>query len=74
MKLTLACRDIGLDCDYVSHGEFYFELTADAAVHFQEAHGYTEEQVDSPETIEKIKAAVKQSQNSKYPRKAFFPH
>ncbi len=60
MKLTLACKDLGLNCDYVAHGEFFFELMTDEERHGKDIHGFTEEDIHSPEMTEKIKAAVKQ--------------
>ncbi len=36
------------------------ELMADAGPHGKKVHGYTDEQLNSPEMMEKVKAAVKQ--------------
>ncbi len=60
MGLKLACRDIGIDCSYVSRGENMEKLMEDAGPHGKEVHGYTDEQLNSPEMMEKVKAAVKQ--------------
>ncbi len=60
MGLKLACQDMGLNCSYVSRGENMEELMADAGPHGKKVHGYTDEQLNSPEMMEKVKAAVKQ--------------
>lgn len=60
MALTLACRDVGVDCDYVARGETMEELMAAAARHGKEVHGYTDEQINDPKMAEAIKAAVRQ--------------
>jgi len=60
MALTLACRDVGVDCDHVSRGETMEELMAAAARHGKEVHGYTDEQIKDPKMAEAIKAAVRQ--------------
>jgi len=59
MAKTLACRDMGVDCPYVSRGETEEELMADATKHVKEAHGYTDEQLKDPELMKKVKAAIK---------------
>lgn len=61
MGLKLACRDLGYDCSYVARGETMEELMTDGAKHGKEVHGYTDEQLNDPKTLEKIKAAVKQA-------------
>jgi len=60
MGLTLACKDMGLDCPYVAKGENMEELMADGGKHGKQVHGYTDEQLNSPEMKAKIKAAIKQ--------------
>jgi len=59
MAKTLACRDVGVDCPYVAHGETEEELMAAVAKHGKEVHGYTEEQLKDPEMMKKVKAAIK---------------
>ncbi|GAG65512.1 unnamed protein product [marine sediment metagenome] len=59
MAKTMACRDVGVDCSYVAHGETEEELMADIAKHGKEVHGYTEEQLEDPEMMKKVKAAIK---------------
>ncbi len=64
MGLTLACRDLDpkSNCPYVARGETMEEVMADGGKHAKEVHGYTDEQLNSPEFMEKAKAAVKQEQ------------
>ncbi len=59
MAKTMACRDVGVDCPYVAHGETEEELMADITKHGKEVHGYTEEQLEDPEMMKKVKAAIK---------------
>ena len=60
MGYKFACRDIGVDCPHVASGETEEEVMADAVKHGKEVHGYTEEQLNDPEMMKKIKAAIKQ--------------
>ena len=60
MGLKLACKDLGTDCSYVARGETAEEVMADGGKHAKEVHGYTDEQLSSPEFKEKAKAAVTQ--------------
>jgi len=59
MAMTFACRDVGTDCPYVARGETEEELMADIVKHGKEVHGYTDEQLNDPEMVKKIKAAIK---------------
>ncbi len=59
MAKTLACRDVGIDCPYVSRGETEEELMANVTKHGKEVHGYTDEQLEDPEMMKKVKAAIK---------------
>ena len=61
MAYTLACRDAGVDCPYVARGETTEEVLADASKHLKEAHGYSDEKVNDPKTIEEAKALIKQA-------------
>jgi len=60
MGLKLACQDLGIACPYVARGETMEELMADMGPHAKEVHGYTDEQLKDPKTLEAVKAAVKQ--------------
>lgn len=59
MVMTFACRDVGTDCPYVARGETEEELMADIVKHGKEVHGYTDEQLNDPEMVKKVKAAIK---------------
>jgi predicted small metal-binding protein len=56
MAKTLACRDLGLDCDFIAMGEDADEVLASAADHAEEAHGIN---VMPPELLEEARAAIK---------------
>ena len=60
MGLKLACQDLGTTCPFVAHGETMEELTVNAGKHAKDVHGYTDEQLNTPEMQEKIKAAIKE--------------
>jgi len=59
MAMTLACKDLDSDCDHVARGETKEELMADAGKHAKEVHKYTDEQLQDPDMVKKIEAAVK---------------
>ena len=59
MAMTLACKDLGVDCPHVAHGENEGELMANAGKHAKQVHNYTDEQLSNPEMVKKIKAAIK---------------
>ena len=59
MAMTLACLDTGTDCPYVARSETENELMADIVKHAKEVHGYTDEQLNDPKMIEKVKAVIK---------------
>lgn len=61
MPFSLACRDAGVDCPYVAGGETIEEVLEDAKKHAKEVHGYTDEQANDPEFIEKSTAVIKQT-------------
>ena len=59
MAYTLACKDAGVDCPYVAHGETEDELLLEATKHVKEKHGYTDEQLNDPKFIEETKKVIK---------------
>lgn len=61
MALQFACRDVGVACDFIAKGETEEELLEQAAKHAKEVHGYTDEQLNDPEMMKKVKSAVKQA-------------
>ena len=62
MGLTLACKDLDpkSNCPYIAKGETMEEVIADGGKHAKEVHSYKDEVLNSPEFMEKAKAAVKQ--------------
>ena len=61
MAYTLACKDAGVDCPYVSRGETMEQLLEDATTHVKEVHGYTDEQLNDPKFMDEVKALIKQT-------------
>ena len=59
MVLTFACRDVGVDCDYVVRGNNEEELMANMAKHAKAVHDFTDEQLKDPEMMKKAKAVIK---------------
>ncbi|WMW21647.1 DUF1059 domain-containing protein [Methanolobus mangrovi] len=60
MTYTLACKDMGVACPFVAKGETIDEMMEVAVKHVKEEHGYTDEQLNDPETQKEIKAAIKE--------------
>jgi len=61
--LSVSCREVGVDCDYVGKGETENELMDNLIEHAITDHGYTREDVLKPEMQEKIKEGEKVSFN-----------
>jgi predicted small metal-binding protein len=55
---TLKCEDLGTECPYIGFGDTEEDLITDVVVHAKEAHGLTEEQLNSPEFKNRIQAAM----------------
>lgn len=55
MAKVLTCREVGMDCDFVARGNSEEEILAQAAVHAQKDHGFTD---IPPEVLEKVKASI----------------
>jgi predicted small metal-binding protein len=53
--LTVSCREVGVDCDYVAKGETEEEIMKNAGEHAVKDHGYKEEDIMTPEMKEKNK-------------------
>ena len=60
MTYTLACSDTGIKCPYVARGKTMDELWTDAGQHAKSIHSYTDEQLNDPEMLKKLKAVIKQ--------------
>ena len=61
MAFTLACKDFGVSCPYVAHGETEEEVLQDVSKHAKEVHSYTDEQVNDPKFIEQAKKLIKKA-------------
>lgn len=59
MAVTLACKDMGVECPFVARGETEEEMMAEMGKHAKEVHGYTDEQLNDPAMMEKVKAMIK---------------
>ena len=49
MMLTVSCREVGMDCDYVCKGETEEEIMKNAEGHAMKDHGYKPEDLMTPE-------------------------
>jgi len=56
MALSLACKDVGPNCDFKAHAATEEELLKKVAQHAKEAHGMPS--ID-PATMAKVKGAIK---------------
>lgn len=58
---SITCRDVGQNCDCVVQGGTEEELMKNAAEHAVKDHGYTEQDIMTPEMKEKIKSHMRKS-------------
>lgn len=56
--MKLKCSDLGTTCPFVAQGDNMEELMETMGKHAKEVHGYTDEQLQDPEMIATIKAAI----------------
>lgn len=61
MMLTVSCREVGMDCDYVCKGETEEDIMKNAEGHAMKDHGYKPEDLMTPELREKIRSHIKRS-------------
>ncbi len=62
MAYTLACRDAGMTtCPFVARGKTKEEVLAKMAKHAKEVHRYTDEQLNDPKMVERMKAIIKEA-------------
>ncbi len=52
--LTVSCRDVGMDCDYICKGETEEEIMKNAEQHAVQDHHYKAEDIMTPELQQKI--------------------
>lgn len=55
----MACKDLGVDCGYTAYGNTEQELMSDVVKHAKKVHKYTDEQINDPEMMKKVKSAIK---------------
>jgi predicted small metal-binding protein len=58
--LTVSCREVSMDCDYVCKGETEEEIRKNEE-HAMKDHGYKTEDLMSPELRENIRSHIKKS-------------
>jgi predicted small metal-binding protein len=61
--LTVSCRDVGMDYDYVCKGLTEQEIMKNAEKHAVEDHHYKLEEIMTPELQEKIKSRIEDLDN-----------
>jgi predicted small metal-binding protein len=59
--LTVSCREVGMDCDYVCKGETEEQIMKNAEEHAMSDYGYKPEDLMTPELREKIRSHIKRS-------------
>lgn len=57
---SLACRDLGEDCDYVATGMTKEEVMQKGAEHGMQVHGMSQEDLMKPEMVEKAMSMMKE--------------
>ena len=60
MPLMLACRDAGMDCDYVARGATADEVMRAGAEHGRTVHGYTDAQLNDPQMQQTMRGLVRE--------------
>ena len=61
MPYKFACSDVGFNCPFTAQGNSEEEVIDKAKQHGKEAHDFTEEQLNDPQMMKKVKAAIKQT-------------
>lgn len=59
MTLTVSCRDIGGDCDFVAKGATMEDLETSILEHRRAAHRLKEKQVNESQMLLKIRGAMR---------------
>jgi predicted small metal-binding protein len=60
MPQMLACRDAGVDCDFVVRGATTDEVMRGAAEHARTVHGYTDAQLNAPEMQQTMRGLIRE--------------
>jgi predicted small metal-binding protein len=59
---TFACKDLGMDCDFVAKGETVEEVSRKAMEHGQKVHGEVlKKMTDTPEKAAELQQAMLQA-------------
>jgi predicted small metal-binding protein len=61
MKHSVACKDVGVNCDFKAEASTEEELLRKVAQHAKDAHGMTT--IDDA-TLAKVKSAIKKTEES----------
>ena len=56
MTKVVSCRDVGMDCDFVAHGETEQDILEQCAEHARTAHNMT---AIPAEVAEKVRGAIR---------------
>ena len=56
MAKVVSCKDVGMDCDFVAHGETELDILEQCADHARTAHNMTEL---TAKLTEKVRAAIR---------------
>jgi predicted small metal-binding protein len=61
MKMTykIACKDFGINCNFVAHGKTKKEVIEKCIPHGKKVHGYTDEQFKDPKMMKKFDSLMK---------------
>lgn len=59
--VRFACRDMGIDCDFVISGNNIQKIKQKAILHTEEQHADVLKAYDSPEKMEVIEIALEQA-------------
>ena len=61
MAMTITCKAMGYACGFEITGESMDQMLSGIKHHSLEFHGYSEDELNKPETIEAWKGAMRQS-------------
>lgn len=61
MAMTITCADMGYSCGFEITGESVEQILSGVKHHSLNFHGYSEEELDTPEVVEIWKGALRQA-------------
>ena len=59
MGFSLACKDVGVDCNFVAKGKNVADMMQNGAMHAKKVHGYTDKQLNSMDMVSKMHPFIK---------------